>query len=420
MKVLKNSALLSFGLLLGRGIGYIRELLIAHNHGATKSSDLIILALTVPEFVSNILSTGLATNVVVPRLHHIPQGKLTEFLKNSWSKLLLLSIAGLIGFSGFALFYFPLTVSLILIFSCLSLFPNAMTALTSAYLTYKEKFRSQALSNLVFNVVATLGIFFFTNIYFITSAFIVASIVRFLFTLKEASDENFSGRIWQFRGIHKSTENDIRVSAFLLSALSSGLIILNPLIARLFAAKFPEGSVSILSYAEKLYILPLTLLISPYLTASFSKLSRDLGMNPGSAITLVKRPLGLILTAGVLVTIISVIFADQIVLITFGFSGLTEEIQKTIATTFRCFIPGLIFSSASLFLNNVFFSLKQEKIIAYSSLASVLLNFTGYLIIWMLIPDVWALATVTTLASIVVFLFQLTFLVLIHRKAFHG
>ena len=67
-KILINSLILSFGILLGRFSGYIRELVIAYKFEVSKEADNIILMLNIPDLLNNLLAARAVSAILIPLL----------------------------------------------------------------------------------------------------------------------------------------------------------------------------------------------------------------------------------------------------------------------------------------------------------------------------------------------------------------
>jgi len=53
--IMINSLILSVGILIGRLSGYIREIIVASKFGTTSDADTILLMLTIPDLLNNLV-----------------------------------------------------------------------------------------------------------------------------------------------------------------------------------------------------------------------------------------------------------------------------------------------------------------------------------------------------------------------------
>jgi putative peptidoglycan lipid II flippase len=403
--IFKNSILLSAGIFGGRLLGYLRELLISQRFGAGQASDTVVLALTLPELMSSILSTGVAANVLVPRLHRIdPQG-IIPLLISAWAKISSLLIICFVAFSLFTYFYFPQGKVIILIWASLAILPNGMTGLIYAYLSYKERFLGQSLGNIMFNLVATLGLFLFPTIGAIVTGFILASMARFWLTWKETKGElPFS--MWFRSATNALPEIQLTKRLFLVSIGGSSLQLLNPIVDRILAINLQEGAVTLLSYAEKIYMLPVSVVITPYIVASFPLLSREIEGGADIERAKIIGHLKMPFLISCIITLPIFFIPDLLIQYSFGLTGLDFENQRELAKILQAYSPTIIFSSCSLVLTNIFFSLKKERLVLVSTFISVVMNFLGDMAVVKFGGRAVHIALVTSAVSLTTFLIQ--------------
>ena len=412
-KVFKNSLLISAGLLLGRGVGYVRELLIAYKYGADSFSDNLILALTLPELMSNVLATGLAVKIIIPRLQGMQENDIFDFMNVSWRKIFKLSLIGFVIFNIVSLIHFPWPISGILALSSFAIFPNAMSATVGAFLTFKEKFLSQSTSNVVFNLAATASIFFANTLPLITIGFLLAAVIRFWWVWREASNHSMKLNVFKFWN-ENASGHKLESRAIFYSLFGGSIVLINPVINRLAATNLSEGTVSILSYSEKLYLLPLTIFISPYVMASFPSISKLIGSGPKLSMVAWKslKPALGISTA---VAIVCFFLSPFIVKYSYGFTNLNPASLELIHKSFNAYLPSLVFSACSLILTNILFAAKQEKWVFISAMFSVILNIIGNASVVYFKGTIVELALVTSFVSFVVFCQQIYSLVRIEK-----
>ncbi|WP_219927722.1 hypothetical protein, partial [Aeromonas sp. HMWF016] len=65
-KLFISGLFVSFALFLGRISGFLRELFIASSFGVSKTSDLIIVLLSIPDVLVNLLVGGALGMILVP------------------------------------------------------------------------------------------------------------------------------------------------------------------------------------------------------------------------------------------------------------------------------------------------------------------------------------------------------------------
>jgi len=281
-----SAILLNLGILLGRFSGFLREIIIANNYGATYKADLTIVLLTLPDILINILVGGALSAALIPNMVSKPE--LAKRLTYQASLVLFFTftiissvfyfysegIVGLFapGFSGnlksltdegikYIVFVIPFFV---------------ITGVLTAYLQSKEKFTIPSLGTLFFNSVIILFLVFMmrSNSYsveLIVIAVLCAGLVRYFSQLIMVKYVNDSTSIFGVWLVDKEL-----INRYFQAMLSGSLIFVFPVMARSFSTFSGEGSLSIFSYAMRLVEFPLlisvtfiTILFLPKFAKSF-------------------------------------------------------------------------------------------------------------------------------------------------------
>ncbi|MFP5457924.1 MAG: lipid II flippase MurJ [Bacteriovoracia bacterium] len=413
-KVMRNSALLSVGLLVGRCVGYVRELIISSKFGAGTASDQVILSLTLPELMSSMLATGLAVKLIVPRLHGLGPNDELAYLNHAWRKVFRLALIGFGVFVPLSFWAYGSSLAPLLVFSAVSIGFNSMTAITSSFLHKRESFFSQATSNLAFNVVATTGIFLSNNILIIIGFFILASLARFQWVWREAKNLGATFKIFRFSEAGH-VGRPITTKSLVFAFVGASMPVMTPLVNRLFASVLPPGTVSILSYAEKLYVLPLTLLIGPVMTASFPGLVSEIkgvGFDFKKFMMKTLKPAGLISA----LIVFCYLLAPYIVAYSYGLTGISVEVQRHVTDAFVGFLPCLLFSAFSMFTSNILFSLEREATVFLTAAIALALNLMMSWLATIYGSSAASLAYAASISAFVLFVVQLQFLVRLDRR----
>ncbi len=220
-------------------------------------------------------------------------------------------------------------------------------------------------------------------------------------------------KIFKFWGMTKG-HHSLDSKAIIYSLFGGSIILINPIINRIAATSLSEGTVSLLSYAEKLYLLPLTIFISPYIMASFPSLSRLVGADKKLRSIASKR---LYPAVGVSASIAlgCFVLSPFIVRYSYGFTSLPSSSLELIQKSFVGYLPSLVFSSCSLILTNILFAAKQEKWVFISAIFSVVLNVVGNGAVILFGGSIVELAYVTSIVSFIVLCQQMFSLIRIEK-----
>jgi putative peptidoglycan lipid II flippase len=362
--------LYSLGIFLGRITGYFREIVIANKFNVSTSSDNLILILSFPDLINNFLSVSVISVVVLPLFARHPNDGLNLILF-LFKKIFIAALFFFIILFAFIFFYYDLELLLAITISLFSVFPNFLSSVLISFLNYKNSFFVPSLGTFIFNSVLIFFILLFDNIYFISFGVVVSSIVRFWPLINESSlFKNFSLKnniINQFNFSYK---------ALFLAMFSNGVLFLIPLTDKIFASKFPAGSISILSYAEKIYLFPVSVFLTSLSVVAlpgFVKLVENNNFIVFFKVVYTKAKFGLF--SGLFVFLVSFLFSDLIVDLFYGFTGLSELNISLINTVFVLYTPILIVAGVNSVLLNSLFALKLHSKILIITLFIFILKF---------------------------------------------
>ena len=308
------------GILLGRFSGYIRELVIAYRFEVSIEADNIILMLTIPDLLNNLLSTGVISGLLIPLL--IKNEKVEEIISEFVRKLFFICLFLYLLVGSIIFFMYEFYLFSVMSISLLSIFPNIIAFISSSYLQYEQRFKAQSLNTLIFNIVIICFLLLGFYSYIFAVGVILASIVRMLWIINDLKYTKI-----EINSFFKTSQNKIlkyRIVIFMI--FSNGIIFILPMIDKLFASKLADGSVAILSYAEKIYLLPVSVFLTTYAVAMFPNLTKLVQEKNYGEITKTLRK-SIILNIFVSFIFISFIFIFniQIVELFYGLVGVKTE-----------------------------------------------------------------------------------------------
>ncbi|NOH70305.1 hypothetical protein F0225_02980 [Vibrio pectenicida] len=274
----------SFGLILGRLSGFYREIFIAANLGASQTSDLVILLLTTPDFLVNLLVGGALSMALIPEFKSLGKEKAktlyVQVLFSSGFMFLIISLLLSINSNHLLGVLAPGIKNLISIdvenFFRLSLFSIPFTVLsgvTTAYLHYKEKFLIASLGTLIFNVIVLIflkiSILYNTDILlFVAVGVVFASFFRFLIF-------NIKMDLHPIKCLlNKNLISPNLIGRYFQCIFSGGFFFIIPVALRSFSSNFGESEISIINYSTKLVEFPLGVLITVFSVIFFPKLAK--------------------------------------------------------------------------------------------------------------------------------------------------
>lgn len=391
------SIVYSIGVLLGRISGYIREIVIAATHHISTTSDKIILLLTIPDFINNLLSVTTVGAIILPLIIQF-ESEVEAVIYYSIKKVLLLASVFLIILTLILGFIYQLDIFSLIVISLISVIPNAIAAVFVPYLNHKDKFLVPSLGTLIFNGVIILFLFLSKQLWVLACGVIVASIVRLGSVVMNSKFEGL-----QLRKIRKNkTEAYFSYKMLLLSIVSNGILFINPLIDKVFASRFEGGSLSILSYSEKIYLLPVSVYLTSMAVTSFPILVRlYTARKIKELVKKIKEIFGTTFALGLLTALIFGVFNELIVHIFYGIAGLSEVNMKEISKVTEGYVPMLVMSGMNAIVISSLYAIKNFKAVLYLSIILVLMKLVFNSIILVYKMDIIYIPYSTSLIGIV-------------------
>ena len=283
-----RAGLFSLGLLLlSRVLGLARESVQAAAFGSTAMGDVVIIMFTLPDLLVGILISGALAYVLLP--HWAQQGAAAQNASQKKVATFLLLAGAVLGLGIWllrdmlALALAPGLAGDLKALSAASLgwsalvLPLAMlAALCTTRLQHERDFVGMYAGNLMINAVLIAGLLAVTwagraagGIAVLGLCLVVAMLVR------------LGWLVWRLAGVTvptsvaPATVQDLpAASVWIWAGLSSGLLLLLPLVGRSIASQGGEGALASFNYAWKLVELPLVLAVQLVASLAFPAITR--------------------------------------------------------------------------------------------------------------------------------------------------
>lgn len=406
-RIIKNSIILSIGILLGRLSGFIRELVIAKKFGISEHADHIVLMLSVPDLLNNLLAAGAVSGVLIPALA-IHREKIAVVINEFTKKLFVITLSayvllGLGLFWGYESYIFGM-----LMLALLSAFPNVITFISASYLQYEKRFSKQSLSTLIFNLVVILCLLLGASDYYFATAILTAGIVRMFWVKSDLKHTKFASNFLFFKKINskiwtQSTENKfVSYQLLVTMMLANGLLFIQPIIDKIFASFLYAGATATLSYAEKIYLLPVSVFLTTYAVALFPDVSRLIADNKHrEANNILKKSIPINLIISMMVAVFMWIFNKNIVSLLFGFVGFSGANVLAVSEVLVAYLPIVVVAGSSSILLNMLFAYKAYRLIIIFSGVIIFAKIATNTIILALGVSVFYIALSSAVLSII-------------------
>jgi len=356
-----SAIVLNLGILLGRFSGFLREIIIANNYGASYKADLTIVLLTLPDILINILVGGALSAALIPNMVSSPKLALRLAFQATLVLFFIFSIV-----SGFLYLYSGYLVSLFApgfngslkeltnegikyIVFVIPLF--VITGVLTAYLQSKERFTVPSLGTLFFNsvIILFLVIMLKKDIYsleLIAVAVLSAGLVRYLSQLIVVMRTYAPAKILGKWLIGKEL-----INRYLQAMLSGSLIFIFPVMARSFSTFSGEGSLSLFSYAMRLVEFPLLISVTFITILFLPKLAKSFDSNIEQFKEQLLYACQFVLVLGLASSVTLIAATDTYVELVYGASFGVIEINE-IKALVRIGLIGLLFQGfVSLFIS---------------------------------------------------------------------
>lgn len=385
-KCIKSITLVFTMLLLSKILALSKEALIAGKFAASYIIDAYTVVISLPSIIFAIFVSGFS-NSYMPIFLRIEDEEKNSFFNNVFNVLLIISllisilcfilsekiifllapgfdkktIDIAVRFTKMIVFYFPFYI----LFNILS-----------AHLQAKERFILSSFCNyILINVILLISIYLSSKkrinilIYgYVISGFLSFFILYLVLLIKKEIKYIF---LIDLENDH--LKNFIKIS--IPFGISSLINQINGMIDKMFSSTLEEGMTSSLNYANKIQLLPYSLIISitlsilsPKINKAFIKKNREDYLFYIKLITLFSLYISLP------VVVILFIFSEQIIKLLLERGEFNSEITLIVANCLAYYSLGIPFYALREILNIIFIANNKQKLILKNTIISVVLN----------------------------------------------
>jgi len=390
-RLFRSGIIVAFFTLISRIFGLVREQFIASLFGSTTMGDSINVAFKLPNLFRRIFAEGALSSVFIPIYNE--KMLLSKKAANNFSgevfTLLLLTLIIIItlmqifmpqlmlfiapGFHG-KKEKFELTVFLCRITIPYLIFVS-LTALLGGILNSVKKFAAFAFSPVILSVCVIIFTLMFDNYLeapiSISLSLIIAGIlqVSFMFVCVKRADLNFPI-------IFNPSDPDVKKLLINMgpATISSGVQQLNLFISQSIAS-FIEGAISILSYADRIYQFPLSIIGTSFSTILLPELSKIYKSNDIVAATKIQNKaikMGLLLSLPATFGVI--ILSHPIINVIYERGVFTSQDTTNTAEAISAFALGLPAFILAKILTPIFYANGDTKTPLKITLFSIIIN----------------------------------------------
>jgi len=369
--ILLSTLVLNIGLLLGRLSGLVRESIVATTYGTSSQADIVVLMLTVPDLLVNILVGGAMGAVLIPEFNSSPSNAKKLLFQAAlffgivftlistllyWQSYTLVELLAP-GFEntqtlqasiglGWVMWLVPLTV---------------LAGIVTAYLHSKNKFAIASLGTLIINITIIAGLllvyFGFGSIFWVAMFVLLGGALRLLSQLISVGIKWYP--IQSFDSILLNKGILLR---YMQALLSGSILLFIPVLAKAFASYSGEGSVAIMNYSTRLIEFPLAIAITVFTVTLFPRLSDSFINNKKLYNKLVGYGSQATLGISILIMIALILLSSHYVDVVFNYGNMQTGDLFTIQQLISIGLFILPLQGMSFFLTAVFHSQKNTKV----------------------------------------------------------
>lgn len=377
--------------LLSKVLGFFREVLVAKYFGARGETDAFLVALTMPTVVLGIFAAGIAKMVIPVYLEKKCQNpdSARAFVSSIvLAAMIMLSITVItiivfapffvrvlaFGFSGEI---FDLAVKLTR-FLAISGFFCVISGLFTGLFQAEKQFLFPTFVTLLGNCVVVFSLFYLHSYLGIHSWTAGQLLSTFLVFLSMAVALGWRSRVLHFSFRLRVDWIEVKKFTLLLLPLvaSQGVSSLQQLVDKAIASGLEEGSVATLSFAIRIWAIPIGLVGAPVATAVFPRLS-ELATARASRREFedkLHKTVSLLSYLTIPVACVLFVLSEPAVRLLFQRGAFDTAATLKTASVLKMYTPGIFAVAISQVLAGAFYSFMQTTVPFVITLASIVLN----------------------------------------------
>jgi len=378
----------SFGILISRILGFVRDLCFAVFVGANIYSDIFFIAFKLPNLFRRVFGEGafgvsfLPTYTTEQNKATFASAVLVRFLFFIFVMCILVSFFAPIVTKAIAFGFSDESIKLAapLVGICFYYLPLifAVTFL-AALLNYKNHFLVSSFSSALLNISLIICLIVYSNktnseiVYALSWAVVVGGILQLLLHLKSAYNANVLKNITLNKKIFSYKLNPF-YSLFFASVLGTSAVAISSFIDMWLASFLQSGNISYLYYANRVFQLPLALFaiaLSVGIFPTILKTKKQKGEK--EALSILKYSSFILFAALSIATFVGIVFSDFIIWLLFEHGEFKKIDSINTAHILIAYLIGLIpFGLSKVFLLWLYAKKLQKKAAKISIYALVL------------------------------------------------
>lgn len=385
----QSAAMIAIFTLISKGLGFLREVMIASKFGSGMETDTYFVAMTATALIMGTLGSALNTTLI-PIFSEIGENSgrsgQRKYLNNVLNLVFLITIIlGIVAFilspvmirimaKGFEGEQFELAVRLNRIGLPIIIFLG-FTYVFSGYLQSRQIFGPHAIMGIPYNFVFLIYLIFFTQKLDICTLMLVSVGASLTQVLIQIPAVRYSGYRYSLNVDMRDPYLKKAMILVLPVLLGSAVRQINGIVDKTLASELVEGSISALTYAARINDLVIAVFVMAITTVIFPMLSQAFSQGDGLQLKrILNQGVNIILLVTVPATIGMILLAEPIIRIFFERNAFDTRATMMTSEALVFYSIGLVGSSLRLMLNKVFYSLQDTRTPMINGGMAVILN----------------------------------------------
>lgn len=383
-KLVNSAIFITILLFCSKGLGFIREILIAYKFGTSYIVDAYTICITLPSVVFTVFASGFSQSYVPVYTRITNEKEKNIFFSNVVNLLLIVSILvclcclsfsdGIVSIMapGFDERTRNLTVIFIRIVSFI--FP-VMTVfnILSAHLSTSEDFIfANFCDYVVVNVIIIISILLANKqrSWMLSGGYVLALFCATVFLIMYS----FRRKKVIYKPYIKIKNSSFKILYTMAIPLGLSLLVnqLNTVIDRIFASTLGEGVTSSLNYADKVQSIFLTLTTSIFLTVCYPRINMYFAKNDKlNGLYYIKKAISIAFYTSIPLVAILLFYATPIIRVLFQKGEFSVEATEITANCLMCYSLGVPFYALREILTKTLAANEKQKLIFKNTVISV-------------------------------------------------
>ncbi|MET6991005.1 murein biosynthesis integral membrane protein MurJ [Sediminicola arcticus] len=409
--LVRNILLVGFISVLVKLVGFYKETIIASNFGLSEVLDTYYIAILVPTIIQTVFIVSLK-NLFIP--NYIIELNTTQ-QKGSFQTFtfylitiiaIILTIFAIIFAEFFLDFVFPghtigyyhlVRTQLYYVLPCL--FFWGYTGFLNGLQEINNNYFSSTISQIFLPIGMIICLVFFKDLFgdkVIVIGMLAGSFISFLYTL----GSTLINKLIAIGPLKRNENMNEMLKQYPAKSISGLLTGINPFVDQFFAAQLVVGSIAALNYGIKIPAFTVGILILAIGNVLLPHFSRLISTDLDRAYQQLFKILKLVFFGGLLITILTILFSDDIIRILFERKEFTSEDTYVVANIQRIALVYVPFYLCTLVCVKFLTAINKNKFMAWTSFWNLILNLIMNIVL-VKMYGVYGLILATTIVYVI-------------------